>query len=118
MERRTTLKWMACMASSATSTTSLVAGSCLQAAADSQAHAVVACWLWGTAVLPHYAVEMSCWLLRMVDQVVERSGLRTRRSMPIDNGVWRLGIGLGDFACEWLLIWLLMGGQPNPNSAK
>ena len=103
------------MASSATSTTSLVAGSCLQAAADSQAHAVVACWLWGTAVLPHYAVEMSCWLLRMVDQVVERSGLRTRRSMPIDNGVWRLGIGLGDFACEWLLIWLLMGGQPNPN---
>ena len=82
------------MASSATSTTSLVAGSCLQAAADSQAHAVVACWLWGTAVLPHYTVEMRCWLLRMVDQVVERSGLRTRRSMPIDNGVWRLGIAL------------------------
>ena len=103
------------MASSATSTTSLVAGSCLQAAADSQVHAVVACWLWGTAVLPHYTVEMSCWWLRMVDQVVERSGLRTRRSRPSDNGAWLLGIGLGDFACEWLLIRLLMGGQPNPN---
>ena len=51
---------------------------------------------------------MRCWLLRMVDQVVERSGLRTRRSRPSDNGAWLLGIGLGDFACEWLLIWLLV----------
>ena len=52
----------------------------------------------------------------MVAPVVQRAGLRLRSSRPSYNGLWRLGIGLGDFACEWLLIMVLMGGQPAQNT--
>ena len=52
----------------------------------------------------------------MVAPVVQRAGVRLRSSRPSYNGLWRLGIGLGDFACEWLLIMVLMGGQPAQNT--